>query len=75
MIEDQDNGRTVTNDIHNIVTEIAKKKKVDPFQYIVIYKDTEGFWDGYNFRHKMFYPVRELHWLKAAIKTLNKYGN
>lgn len=71
MLEDLDKGNaTLTNNIHNVIIEIAKKETVDPREYCWIYQDTEGFWDGYNFSMKMFFPIREKHWLKAAIKTV-----
>lgn len=73
MLEDEDKGgATLTNNIHKVILEIAKKETIDPREYTYIYKDTEGFWDGYNFSLKQFFPIRELHWLKAAVKTVKQ---
>jgi hypothetical protein len=73
MLEDQDlGGATLTNNIHNVIIEIAKKETIDPREYTYIYKDSLGVWDGYNFSLKQFFPVREKHWLKAAVKTVKQ---
>lgn len=72
MIEDLNKGgQSVTNGIERVVKEIAKKKEVNPVEFNIIYKDSEGVWDGYNFSTKQVFPLREPHWLKAAIKTVN----
>jgi len=73
MIEGSNSGgRTVTNDIVNVIKDIAKKKNLNPCKFTIIYKDTEGIWDGFDFATKSFFPIREAHWLKASIKFLNK---
>lgn len=72
MIEDQGgNFITVTNNIENVLEQIATLYKLNPVEHHIIYKDTDGKWDGYNFSLKAFFPLREDHWLKAANKLLN----
>lgn len=71
MIEDQDKGgRSVTNNIHQVVLDIAKKEFINPVEHNIIYRDSEKIWDGYNFSTKTIFPLREIHWLQAAIKAL-----
>ncbi len=71
MIEDEDKGgRSVTNDIHNVVLAIAKKEKVDPMKFTIIYKDSMGNWDMYHLKSRQILPLQEKHWLKAAVKII-----
>jgi len=72
MIEDKDiGGKSLTNDIDRVVHIIAKKERINPVEYYIIYRDSEGIWDGYEFATKTFFPLRQPHWLKAAIKAIN----
>lgn len=75
MIEDKDQGgRSVTNDIHNIVKKIAKEVKgFNPVEHNIIYKDSQGLWDLYIFSTKTFMPIQEAHWLKAATTFIKRY--
>lgn len=43
-IVDQDEGRSVTNDVENVLADIARDG-VDLREYRVIYRDTLGIWD------------------------------
>lgn len=70
MIEDKDKGASVTNNIDWVVKQIAGLEGINPVEYTIIYKSTEGIWDGYIFSVKQFFPIRETHWLKAALKTI-----
>jgi hypothetical protein len=66
-IEDLDRGRvSVTNDIKNVVEEIAKKENLDARRYMIIYKDSEGRWDGWDHNLQDFVPIRSFNW-KSAI--------
>lgn len=72
MIEDKNNGgRSVINDIDKVITRIANLHKINPVEFYIIYMDSEKKWDGYTFSTKTFYPVREDHWLKAALKVIS----
>jgi hypothetical protein len=74
MIQDQNNGgKTVTNDIANVIRDIAKIENVNPCEFTIIYQDSEGVWDGYTFATKQFFAIREEHWLKASVKYLNTH--
>lgn len=41
---------TVTNDIENVVAEICRLEKINPDDFFIVYKDTEGNWDGWDTR-------------------------
>lgn len=57
-IIDLDLGNTsVTNDIENVITEIAYKEQIDPIKYKIIYRDSAGFWDGYDFLNENFVHI------------------
>lgn len=71
MIEDKDQGgKSLTNDIHRVVGVIAKKENINPVEHYIIYRDSMGFWDGYEFATMTFFPLRTDHWLKAALKAI-----
>ena len=75
MIEQTDPAApvmSVTNCIHKLIEFHANLNKQSPCDFNVIYKDSEGFWDGYVYATKQFIPLREKHWLKAAIKFIDK---
>jgi hypothetical protein len=57
LIWDKDLGdRSVTNDIDNVVADIAEFEGVDALQYTIVYRDSTGRWDGWDPRTKNFYP-------------------
>lgn len=73
MIEDINKGRmSVTNNIKNIVEGIFKKDCIPGAKYKVIYKDSDGIWDGWDHKKQDFISIRESHWLKAALKMIGK---
>lgn len=54
-IVDLDRGNmSVTNDIENVVTEIAEFEQIDPAEYKIVYRDSQGCWDGWNHKKKSF---------------------
>jgi len=80
MIEDLDiGGMSVTNNIRNVVELIAQREFTSPGEYLqyykVIYKDSQGRWDGYDYNSGFFYPILADHWLKAAIQAIKNYSN
>ncbi len=79
LIEDLNLGnRSLTNDIERVVKLIHRKENLAPSQVIVIYKDSEGVWDGYESGK---YDVVSLggakEWAIAAERYINLhlYGN
>lgn len=58
-ITDMNSGKkTVTNDIENVVDEIGKMEKIDPKHYMIIYRDTMNFWDGWDATIRDFIILR-----------------
>jgi hypothetical protein len=59
IIIDQNLGNmSVTNDIDNVIREIAIVEKINPSSYMYVYQDSDGFWDGYDFKNSQFIPLR-----------------
>lgn len=58
LIWDQNIGnRSVTNDIENVVSDIAMHEQIDPAQYLIIYRDSEGRWDGWDAATQEFFVI------------------
>ncbi len=73
VIEDLDLGSTsVTNDIENVVNEIAKMEKIDPADHMIVYKDSDGTWDGWNHPNGQFIPLGEDSYQDAVHKYILK---
>jgi hypothetical protein len=72
LIADKNFGeRSVTNDIENVVADIADFEGITPTEYIIIYRDTEGNWDGWDAKSGNFFFFRNSHAvLEETIKTL-----
>ena len=59
LIEDLNNGgMSVTNDIENVVADISLKEKIEPSRYLIVYKDSEGMWDGWDHKGQDFIPIQ-----------------
>lgn len=57
LIWDEDSGnRSVTNDIENVVGDIAQHESINPTQYGILYRDSEGIWDGWDASTGNFFP-------------------
>ena len=73
-IIDLDEGRSVTNHIDEIVQNISEiegielavsegisvSTRIDLSNHLVIYRDTEGRWDGYDYKTKQFYSLNAM---------------
>lgn len=70
-IEDMNLGNmSVTNDIENVVREIAAVEKIDPTDHLIVYSDSEGDWDGWDHKNELFVPLTEDTWFNAATKYI-----
>ena len=59
MIVDQDLGHmSVTNDIENVVADIAAVEHIDPKEHFIVYRDSKGRWDGWDATTEDFFPLR-----------------
>lgn len=47
-IIDNDGIKSVTNDIENVVADICKAEGIEAEDHIVVYRDSEGNWDGWR---------------------------
>lgn len=50
---------TVTNNIENVLKEIQVNNKIDLKEHIVIYKDSQGIYDGWNTNLDCFYTLKQ----------------
>lgn len=59
LIVDKDAGSmSVTNDIENVVADISTHEGIDPTEYFIAYKDSQGDWDGWDAKTKSFFFFR-----------------
>lgn len=69
LIQDKNQGSmSVTNDIENVISEICKNRKIDCKEAIVLYKDTEDVWDGFDCKTNQFIPLNGETWQEALEK-------
>lgn len=69
VIEDLDLGnKSVTNDIENVLRDVQDFEKIDAKQYMVVYLDSMGHWDGYDYKSKSFIALTEDSWEHAVSK-------
>lgn len=47
-ITDLDGIVSVTNDIENVVADICKKEGAEAEDHMVVYRDSNGDWDGWS---------------------------
>jgi 3-mercaptopyruvate sulfurtransferase SseA len=59
FIEDLDEGKSVTNDVENVVRDLAEEG-IDVDRSIIVYKDTSGTWDGILCRDGKFFAFRAI---------------
>lgn len=75
-IEDMNIGNiSVTNDIENVVTDIARMENIDPCRYMIVYKDSEGLWDGWDHRVWEFIPLQCDTWQESVNKYISLQVN
>lgn len=77
-ITDLNQGQvSVTNDIENVVNEIAKIEGIDPTECTIVYKDAEGVWDGWDAKSERFVFLNAKHWAHAVNKVakMKREGN
>lgn len=54
-IVDLNLGRmSVTNNIENVIAEIAEERRFLPEEVLVIYRDSEELWDGWDTKTESF---------------------
>lgn len=45
---------SVTNNIENVVAEICAKEKIVSTDYMIVYEDSNGEWDGWDSKNDQF---------------------
>jgi hypothetical protein len=64
-------GMEVTTDIDNVIEEICEKhsiKREDRCDYLWIYCDSDGVWDGYDPLVYKFIDLAQVDMIKALLK-------
>lgn len=72
-ITDNDKGRSVTNDVPNVLADLVKEG-IDLSQYKIMYRDTSGIWDGIAHDGNAFtaiFPLTEREYPAARAKLLS----
>jgi len=69
-LEDRGTGMSLTNGMEDVIEELQAsfKRSSKPFPSLVIYKDTEGMWDGWNVKKEEFIGLQ----YKRLEKALNE---
>ena len=53
-IVDCGSGKSVTDNIENVVEQICTREKIDPNVTDFIYRDTSGMWDAWDHKKQNF---------------------
>jgi hypothetical protein len=69
-LEDRGIGMSLTNGMEDVIEELQLvfKKEGKPFPSLVIYKDTDGMWDGWDIEKEEFILLQ----FKRCEKALNE---
>ncbi len=71
IIDLDQGGKSVTNDIDNVIADVSAIEGVDPQDLKVVYRDSDGIWDGYDPVKCRFIPLRETTETGAIGKLLS----
>lgn len=71
-IVDQDSGKSVTNDIENVLKDIEREHGSSIAGRMIMYKDSQGIWDGVSWdgTRASFFSIGEKTELKAQDKLI-----
>lgn len=79
VIEDlNQGGKSVTNDIENVVNEVIDKhwneneKLIDKNRCTIVYKDSQGNWDGWDAENNHFVALGKDNHMHAINSYLKK---
>lgn len=62
MIVDLDLGKmSVTNDIENVVADIAAAESIDPKDYLILYRDSDEDWGRWDATTEDFFSIQPEH--------------
>lgn len=76
IIEDlNQGGMSVTNNIENVLDEIIQDSGVFIHSYMIVYRDSDGIWDGYDYQQSTFVYLGENDWKSAVEKYCELQAN
>ena len=58
IIDENKGNRSVTNSIELVIKEICEAEKINPEQYMVVYRDSENIWDCFNYKVNSFISLQ-----------------
>lgn len=58
ILDENRGGMSVTNDIENVVESICFDDKISAADHFIIYKDSDGMWDGWDHQTQSFIPLQ-----------------
>ena len=74
VITDLNQGnKSVTNDIENVVADIARKEQLNPTNFPIIYSDTEGIYNGWDAYRNKFVPLHQKLKMVAVEMMVHKF--
>lgn len=66
-IEDLDLGNmSVTNNIEEVVRDVEVMEKIDAKNYVIIYKDSDDMWDGWDAVKQSYVPLQKTNYTAAV---------
>lgn len=71
FIEDMNKGKSVTNNIENILKQITLEERTSMDNFRIMYRDTDGIIDGIETKDgkfSNFYPIMERAFYTAKLK-------
>lgn len=55
IIEDLDGHKSLTNDLEQVLNDIANYVGINPKNYLIVYRDSDHTWDGYDYLEGIFF--------------------
>ena len=65
-------GMSVTNGIEHVVEQIAEWKHINPNDYVILYRDSEGMWDGWDNKNQKFFLLNSPGDEEMAMEVYSK---
>jgi hypothetical protein len=58
IIDEHKGNRSVTSSIGQVIKEIGEAEKINPEQYMIVYRDSENMWDGFDVKKPTFVSLQ-----------------
>ncbi len=73
VIEDLDlGGKSVTNNMEEVLDEIEVMEKINTKAFMIVYRDSDGVFDGFDACSSRFIPLRQDHWKEAVKRYIER---